>query len=81
MDHLCYVSSLTARSDNSPLSKGFFYRTIPMWNRLPIEIRECEDMLVFKKWLSIHIWEGIMSNVDEVESDTDNLDSTIDLVD
>lgn len=81
MDHLCYVSSLTARSDNSPLSKGFFYRTIPMWNRLPIEIRECEDMLVFKKWLSIYIWEGIMSNLDEVESNTDNLDSTIDLVD
>ena len=77
MDHLCYVSSTTARSDNSPLSRSFFYRTAPMWNRLPIEIRECSDMFIFKKWLSLHMWERIMSTVDEIESSDENSDSSI----
>ena len=65
MDHLCYVSSITARSANSIFSRGFFYRTVSKWNHIPLEIREQCDLSAFKSMLSKHMWEVIMSNVDD----------------
>ena len=78
MDNLCYISSITARSDNTIFSRSFFYRTVPKWNHIPLAIRELGDPIAFKTQLTQHMWKVIMSNVEENQSGDDKFDSTFD---
>ena len=49
------------------LREDFFYRTHNKWNRLPLDVRECNSLLEFKSKLKKYLWESVL----EVATDDD----------
>ena len=77
LDRLSLVSSIkpkcTVISDtnkNSALYKSFYYRVHLLWNVLPLEIRECESLSLFKTKVLKYLWKSTIE-----ESDTDTISS------
>ena len=60
LDDLCFVSTIVPRTETGPLARGFFYRTIFKWNRIPYEIRELDDLQEFKSKLNENMWDNIL---------------------
>ena len=60
LDSLCYVSTITPRTDTNAFAKTFFYRTHTKWNHIPLDIREIDSVSEFKSKLSKHMWKSIL---------------------
>ena len=70
MDYLCLQSTVTPETATNALGKSFFYRTHTKWNHIPLSVRETDSIGEFKSSLVKHMWEVIMSDIND---DTDGL--------
>ena len=61
LDCLSYVASLDSlnSSIHSQLYKSFFFRTIHIWNKLPLEVRSCPHPHSFKRLVLKSLWERL----------------------
>ena len=58
LDILSLKCNIEAKSP--ALKNNFFYRTHLLWNRLPKEIRELDNICDFQKKLKHHMWDVIL---------------------
>lgn len=63
LDYLCYVSTVTPRTETNQFARSFFYRTLAKWNHIPLEIRELDSLTDFKTKLNISMWSSILRDV------------------
>ncbi|MCP4459028.1 MAG: hypothetical protein GY816_13550 [Cytophagales bacterium] len=49
-----YCCNITPSTD--ALKHSFFFRTVINWNRLPVSVRQSEDLTKFKNTLTSHLW-------------------------
>ena len=74
LDNLCFVSSVLPRGNSTAtLNKSFFYRTHNLWNRLPLEIRQIECQIEFKREVIIHFWELVSDDLYSDDSSDDSI--------
>ena len=73
LDRLSLVSSIKPKclvisesNKNSALYKSFFYRAHLSWNLIPLDVRECQTLSVFKTKILQYLWK---STLDEVSID------------
>ena len=59
LDPMCYVSSVTPRSENNCFSKSFFYRSHLAWNRLPLDLRDTVNEPQFRTKLADYLWKEV----------------------
>ncbi len=72
LDKMSLVSTILPRNSNKGIvNKSFFYRTHPLWNSIPLEIREITSPASFKTQLTAHFWKEISSLIikDDVEDE------------
>ena len=53
-DHLMFKSKIVPKID--AFREEFFYRTVDLWNSLPLVIRQTESKDSFKVKLKEHLW-------------------------
>ena len=65
LDRLSLVSSIKPKcsvvsdsNKNSPLYKSFFYRVHLLWNLLPLDIREIQQLPTFETQLLQFLWKS-----------------------
>ena len=71
LDYLCYVSTVTPRTETNQFARSFFYRTLTRWNHIPLEIRQLDSLAEFKDKFSKCMWSSILTDIrdsDEVSS-------------
>ena len=73
LDYLCYVSTVTPRTETNQFARSFFYRTLAKWNHIPLEIRELDSLTDFKAKLNKCMWSSILT---DVSNDTDEVTSS-----
>ena len=56
-----YILNLKSSSSRSPIYRTFFYRALHAWNNIPNEIRDIDDINVFKIELSRHLNQETMN--------------------
>ena len=62
LDRLCFESSVHPNNMNNAFSNGFFYRAHLKWNILPLDIRESQDLLLFRTKLRNYLWKSVMED-------------------
>ena len=80
LDHLSIVSSLHPKTNvisntnkNCALNKSFFYRVHLQWNKLPIEIRNIENLSKFKVEILKYLWDLISPKINDTAVDEEDM--------
>ena len=55
-------------------NKSFFFRTLSIWNSLPLDIRQIETSSAFKSGVIKHFWKVILDGLDENEEWLEEVD-------
>ena len=76
LDRLCFESSVHPNNMNNAFSKGFFYRAHLKWNRLPLDIRESQDLLLFRTKLRNYLWKSVMEDATNEDDEFGNIWTT-----
>ena len=78
LDRLSLVSTITPKctvisdsNKNSALYKSFYYRVHLLWNLLPLDIRECQSLSLFKTKVLRYLWKSTLE-----ESGTDSSENS-----
>ena len=56
------VNPLDTAHSNSKFFKSFFYRTLHIWNSLPLNIRKICTLVKFKLEVKNFLWNKLLSN-------------------
>ena len=59
LDSMCYVSTITPRSNNNSFSNSYFYRTHLAWNRLPPNLRIILNQNDFRAKVTDYLWKEV----------------------
>ena len=63
------VETNNKSKDVNVFSRGFFPSTIPLWNDLPIHIRQITCTFKFVQSVKEHMWHSILIPTDELAPD------------